>query len=118
MRSYPRNNLSYAYYTRCIFRWFSSRLPDYTNRKTVDFMNFAINLCDSWNTFLDIGAGDGRYSRILATKFKKGYAVESTATEYFDSIQKDFPNVRCLTQYIQKATIKDKIDFVLLADVF
>lgn len=118
MRSYPKNNLSKYFYSHGSFRWFSPRLPDFTNKWTVDYMNFAINICEKWNTFLDIGAGDGRYSRTLAPKFKKGYAVESTSNDNFASIHSDFPNVTCVTKYIQHTSIKEKIDFVLLADVF
>lgn len=118
MRSYLKNDFALDYFKNNKFRWFSDRLPDYTNLTTLKFIGYALNLCEKWDIFLDIGAGEGRYSRALAKRFKRGYAVESTGNEQFDCLSKDRPNIKCINKYIQQVNFKEKIDFVFLADVF
>lgn len=118
MRSYPKNDLSRYYFKYSTHRLFSTRLPDHTNKRTLDLMNYALNCADSWSTFLDIGAGDGRYSVPLLHKFKRGYAVETQKSEELRDVSSRYPNLHYEKGFIQKSKIKEKIDFVLMADVF
>src|SRR5260221_371549 len=62
MRFYPANDL-YKFYTRyAVDTWLSPRIKDHTLRRSISLLNRAMNCCETWNTFLDVGAGSGRIS--------------------------------------------------------
>jgi hypothetical protein len=67
---------------------------------------------------MDIGAGDGRYSVPLLYKFKKGYAIEVEKSPGLAEVSRLYPNLHYSKELIQKTRIKEKIDFVLMVDVF
>ncbi|EKD85768.1 MAG: hypothetical protein ACD_37C00628G0002, partial [uncultured bacterium] len=78
---YPENNL-YNIYIKNYFSLTSpQKFPDITKQFTLDSMSRAINCCEQWGSFLDIGAGSGHYSLPLLFKFKKGTAVEPVNNE-------------------------------------
>lgn len=118
MRFYPTNNL-YSYYKKYSQdTWLSPRVHDHTNKHTLELMNRAINCCEHWATFLDVGAGSGRYSVALSYKFTKGYAVEVDTNKDLMEVRKKYKNISVIQKYIQDVHLKEKIDFILLADVF
>lgn len=118
MKFYPDNDL-YSFYKKYAKNaWLSSRVHDHTIQWTVEILNRAINCCDQWNSFIDIGAGNGRNTSTLLHKFKKGIAVEIDPNEALKEVGERNSNVRILFKPIQKLKLKEKIDFILLSDVF
>jgi len=115
---YQKNNLPEIYFKSSREKRLSSRLPDYTNTTTLYYMNRAINCCDNWDNFLDIGASDGYYSVPLLKKFEKGTAVEMDNNENLISLKKDFDNFTPIIGTIDNIKVDTKFDFILMADVF
>lgn len=118
MRFYPKNDL-YDFYRRyAVDTWLSPRIQEHTIRRSLDILNRAINVCPKWGTFLDIGAGSGRYSVVLAQKFSHGYAIEIAKNADLVSVAKKHLNISVLFTSLQRMKIAEKIDCILLADVY
>lgn len=118
MKFYPSNDL-YRYYRRYARNaWLSPRIQDHTIAHTLNNLNRAINCCEHWNAFLDVGAGNGRNCTTLLHKFKEGYAVEIDPNDALRQVAADNKNIHAIYKPIQKVTLVQKMDFVLLSDVF
>ena len=115
---YQKNNLAEVFFKFSREKRLSSRLPDYTNITTLYYMNRAINCCDQWNNFLDIGASDGHYSIPLLKKFCEGTAVEMDNNQSLVSLKKDYGNFNPIIGTISDIKPGTKFDFILMADVF
>lgn len=101
---------------------FSPRLPDYACGLWLDLLEKVISQSKR-NRFLDVGAGNGRLTRILAEFFTQGVAVEvATDAPRWNQLQQECPHVSLregLLQDILPALQKEeKFDFVLLSEVF
>jgi ubiquinone/menaquinone biosynthesis C-methylase UbiE len=118
---YPQRTLVSEYRKKSIEAWLSPRLPDYTNSYTLFMMNIAINCCEQWGIFMDVGAGSGHFSIPLLGKFSKGYLVEidPQASLALSAIKKKYKNAVLFKKDILTTKIPEKnIDYILLADVF
>lgn len=115
---YQKNDLYKVYKKYVKNDRLSDRLPDVGKKYTLDIINKAINSCENWNNFLDIGACGGHYSIALLHKFKNGVAVEATPNEQLLGLAKEYKNLTVKTGFIQKINFTEKFDFVLMADVF
>lgn len=118
MRMYPEHDLYRHYKKHAVHSQFSSALPDVTKRVTLENMNYAINVADKWDTCLDIGGGSGHYLAGLAQKFKKAILVEVQNLPEHEILKKNLPNVEIFHSYIEKCNISEKVDFILLADLY
>lgn len=115
---YPKHDVYTIYKKYLDLSIFSSSLPDVTKKITLEHLNFAINVVDEWNHCMDIGGGTGHYLAPLATKFKQATLVEvADEKEHAGLIQK-LPNIKIFHQYIEKYQSPEKVDFILLADLF
>lgn len=115
---YPKNDLYEIYKKNIRNDRLSDRLPDVGKKYTLDVINRAINSCEKWNNFLDIGACGGHYSIPLLFKFNNGFAVEATPNNQLLQLEKDYKNFTVKTGFIQNTDFKNKFDFILMADVF
>ncbi len=115
---YQKNNLAKIFFKTSQDERLSSRLPDYTKITTLNYMNRAINCCDNWDAFLDIGAGDGHYSIPLLKKFNTGTAVEIDNNQRLIALKKEFENFTPIIGTISDIEPEEKFDFILMADVF
>lgn len=115
---YPLIDLYSIYCDRLELKKFSNILPDVTKKITLENMNFAINVCDNWDHCMDIGAGTGHYLAALAGKFKKATLIELENHPEHANLIKQFPNISIFNEYIENYTITEKVDFILLADLF
>lgn len=102
---------------------FSGRIPDYGIKLWLN--NLEKTLKDSpKGAFLDIGAGQGRLSALLASSgFKKGFALEVDVDKTkWQKILQQHKNLELLEGFLQDNIHRipqDKsIDFVMLAEVF
>lgn len=118
MKFYPDIDL-YKYYFKALQTsdWFSHRIQDKTARVTVDGINRAINICERNETFLDFGAGGGRYSAALLSFFGGGYGIEIEKNSSLEALAKT--NSHFTTIYGKHAVskIKRNVDFIQLIDV-
>ena len=102
---------------------FSPRIPDYATQYWLNQLGKASEKT-SKNNFLDIGAGEGRLTVLLATSgFKKGTAVEIQVNKNtWERILNKFENVNLKEGLLQKIVNhlenKEKFDFVILSEVF
>jgi hypothetical protein len=96
----------------------SRRFPDVTKRSTIEVINNAINLCDKWDNFLDIGASTGHYSTALLHKFRKGTAIEANHNEHLLDLLRVYQNFSVKLGFIQELDFDEKFDFILMADIF
>lgn len=115
---YPKNDLYEIYEAKVSDDGLSRRLPDISRRYTLDLMNRAINCCDHWGVFLDVGANRGHYSVPLLHKFEKGIAVEAEANDSLAAVGQKYGNLAVKIGLVQNVKFGDKIDFILLSDVF
>lgn len=115
---YPKNDLYKIYKEHYSNTSYSRRFPDITKRFTLDNLNRAINCCEHWGSFLDVGAGSGHYSVPLLYKFKKGAAVEPGKNEHLDKLCDQYGNLTVKNDYIQNVSFSESFDFILLADLF
>lgn len=115
---YPKNNLYWYYEKYNQTSWLSNRLPDFTKRYTIDGMNKAINCCEKWNSFLDVGAGSGHYSIPLLYKFNKGTAIEPGKSSDLQILTKLYRKYSWHHGTFQTFKSIEKVDFILLSDVF
>lgn len=102
---------------------FSARIPDYGIKFWLSNLEEAMSAC-SKNAFLDIGAGQGRLSALLAKSgFRRGFALEVDVdqTKWQKVLQKH-TSLELIEGFLQENIHKispDKsIDFVMLAEVF
>ena len=115
---YPEKNLYKIYKKSLVSDRFSIRLPDFSKRLCLEIMNTAINCCDKWDNFLDVGANTGNYSIPLLQKFKNGTAVEVEPNKTLTSVALKYKNLTVYNDYIQNMSTEQSFDFVLLSDVF
>lgn len=118
MKFYP-DPILYRHYTKNLpeSHYFSARVPDRTIKNSLDNINRAINVCEKNDSFLDFGAGNGRYSSALLPEFKKGYGIEIEKDEFLSRMSKEHKNYTALFGKSVMKNIKEKIDFILLMDV-
>jgi 2-polyprenyl-3-methyl-5-hydroxy-6-metoxy-1,4-benzoquinol methylase len=115
---YPLHDLYEIYIDRINVHRFSDVLPDVSKKITLEQMNFAINVCDKWDHCMDIGGGTGHYLAALAGKFKRATLVEvETLTEHAELLKR-YTNITIFHEYIEKFQADEKVDFILLADLF
>lgn len=118
MQFYPDVDLYRQYFKNLPpSNWFSNRIPDQMARNAIDSVNRSMNICERNETFLDFGAGNGRYSAALLSVFKKGYATEIEKEPLLVKLAKKYPNFYPLFGEKAALKIKDKIDFIILMDV-
>jgi SAM-dependent methyltransferase len=113
---YPKLSLynNYLEYSRK-----GNPLPDVTARTTMYWINCAINVCDTWDNFMDIGGGDGKNAVTLLGKFKKGTLVEVDNSDEHEKIKGLYENISIFNDLIEKYPSNyNKADFILLADVY
>lgn len=115
---FPKNNLYKEYKKNYIDLTFSKRIPDVTKKITLENINVAINCCEKWDNFLDIGASTGHYSSALVHKFKKGLLVEVTPPAELALLVGKYKNLSIQTVYIEKLKTSEKFDFIMLIDLF
>lgn len=117
---YPKNNLFKIYIkNNSTDTHLSPRLPDFSKKYSFTIINAAINCCDKWNNFLDIGAGNGHYSIPLLHKFKNGVAVEPNINnEAIYKIKDKYPNYKIYNDYIENIKFENKFDFIFMSDLF
>ncbi len=93
--------------------------PDVTCKMTMNRINYAINLCEKWDNFMDIGGGDGKNAIALSITFKKGTLVEIEKLDKHAEISKSFSNLSLFNDLIENyKTGIDTFDFILLSDLF
>jgi SAM-dependent methyltransferase len=116
---YPALDLYRHYKSGFISAEHSPALPDVTKKATLENINFAINLCEKWESVMDIGGGNGHYLAALAAKFKRGVLVEiETFAEHAELVQKR-PNIYVAHSPIERYEPGGQTaDFILLADLF
>lgn len=96
-----------------------SLLPDITSKVTLERINQAINLCDYWDNFMDIGAGNGHYALALSHIFKSGTMVEVEKSEEHPRILREYKNIKIFNDVIENyKNTTTKFDFIFLADIF
>jgi 2-polyprenyl-3-methyl-5-hydroxy-6-metoxy-1,4-benzoquinol methylase len=115
---YPKNNLHEHYYQRLNDDRFSSAIPDVTSKSTLLNMNYAINICEEWETCMDIGGGNGRYTSALAALFKKATLVEVDNLPEHRDLERNYTNINVVHDFIENHKTTSLIDFILLADVY
>ena len=115
---YQLNNL-YQKYKDCVLdNEFSSVVPDVTKKATLDHINFAINLCERWDTVLDVGCGSGHYLAALATKFRRAVGVEIDPHPSQKILGEKHKNITFFNGSIENYSKTKKFNFVLLMDIF
>ncbi|MFA6158116.1 MAG: class I SAM-dependent methyltransferase [Candidatus Paceibacterota bacterium] len=115
---YPEHALYERYKETHLDRTSSDTFPDVTKRVTLENMNYAINLCEAWDFFLDIGGGSGHYAAGLAGMFKRGSVIEIDAHPEQQDLVRLRPNVSVVNKFIEECEGTEKADFILLADIF
>jgi SAM-dependent methyltransferase len=115
---YPERSLYRHYKERLIDHSASPAFPDFTKRVTLENMNHAMNLCESWDFFLDIGGGSGHYAAGLSAMFKKGEVIEVEDPPEHKELVGKYPNLGVTRDLIESYKGNQKADFILLADVF
>jgi Methyltransferase domain len=115
---YPEHSLYRMYKERQIEHSASTSFPDITKRATLENMNHAINLCESWDFFLDIGGGTGHYAAGLSGMFKHGEVIEVEDIPEQQELVRRYPNLSVTRTLIESYVGTRKSDFILLADVF
>ncbi len=93
-------------------------MPDVTKKATLDHINYAINLCDTWDAALDVGCGNGHYIAALAAKFKHAVGVDIDIHSGQKILADTYPNITFFNGPIEKYAKSKHFDFVLLMDIF
>lgn len=114
---YPPNNLAKIFFQTQKTEM-GVRLVDKTKKTTLHYINKAINCCDNWNSFLDVGANAGHYSLPLLSKFQTGTAVEIDQNQKLLTLAEKFKNLNVIIGKIDNIRPEERFDFILLADVF
>jgi len=115
---YPEHSLYRHYTERLIDHSASPAFPDFTKRATLENMNYAINLCEAWDLFLDIGGGSGHYAAGLSGMFKRGEVIEVEDVAEQKELVRRYPNLSVTRTLVENYAGTEKADFILLADVF
>jgi 2-polyprenyl-3-methyl-5-hydroxy-6-metoxy-1,4-benzoquinol methylase len=115
---YQPNDLYQKYKERVLDGDFSAALPDVTNKTTLNHINYAINLCEHWDSVLDIGCGNGHYLAAVAAKFKKSVGVEIDVFPTQDILSQKYNNIKFFNGTIEMYQGHEYFDFVLLMDIF
>lgn len=115
---YVKNDLYKKYLEGIYETIYSSDFPDVTKKITLEKINIAINACDKWDLFIDIGSSNGHYAQPLLKKFRKGICVEINKYEELEKLKKENKNLEIIYNDFTKTDIKDKADFIMLIDVF
>ena len=115
---YQKNNLYKLYKYNTSEKDYSSEIPDVTKKITLENLNIAINSCNKWDYFLDIGADNGHYSLPLLKKFRNGIAIEVNENEELSNIEEQNETFKVYSKKIEDIEINSKIDFISLIDVF
>jgi len=115
---YPQLSLYKEYLKKNHNDEFSSYFKDVTRKITLNNINYAINNCEDWGTFIDIGGYDGRYSSPLANCFDKGILIEVETLNGHKKLEMEQPNIKVLNCLIENYRTSEKCNFILLADVF
>lgn len=118
MRFYPQLDLFSHYLRNAHNPILSDRIPDYMIERNMEVLNAAINACETWDSFLDIGAASGRCSAALLTKFKKGIGVDVYPDADLKKLARSCKNFSIVEKPIQKVQLKKTVDFILMMDVF
>jgi 2-polyprenyl-3-methyl-5-hydroxy-6-metoxy-1,4-benzoquinol methylase len=117
-QAYPDLNLYSSYLKRLIDARYSASIPNVTTKITLEYMNYAINLCDTWDSCMDIGGGSGHYLNALATRFKKATLVEVEDLAEHAELTARYKNIEIVHSFIEEYHSTEKTDFILLADIF
>ncbi len=115
---YPQKDLYKQYIKHLIDSRFSSDIPNTTSRITLEHMQNAINLCESWNHCMDIGGGSGHYLTALVQFFTKGTLIEVDVHDEHKLLMKKYANIEIVQSLIENYKTDKKVDFILLADLF
>jgi len=115
---YQPNNLYQKYKERVLDNEFSAALPDVTKKATLDHINFAINLCERWDTVLDVGCSNGHYIAALAAKFRQAVGVDIDLHPGQTILQRKYDNITFFNGPIESYPKTKKFNFVLLMDIF
>ena len=111
---------------KIVFKQFHKNHPIYKKRIFLDkfqypkinFLNQAINLCESYGNFLDVGAGNGELSFLLLKKgFKHGTGVEVINNPNLNKLE-EYNNFSVFNGLIQDFKTEEKFDFILMSEVF
>lgn len=103
---------------------FSPRIPDYAIRFWLEQLECALPKTSSPQSFLDIGAGDGRLSQLLLHTYSPhGMALEvQVDPESWQPMHREFPAFEIKTGLLQNTMSeligKRTFTFILLAEVF
>jgi 2-polyprenyl-3-methyl-5-hydroxy-6-metoxy-1,4-benzoquinol methylase len=106
-----------------IITGFSQRLPDYANEHWLNQLSKIIKKTAK-KSFLDIGAGSGRLSILLANSgFDKGTSVEiQVDKKRWNGILNEHKNLELveglLQEKIEELENKEKYNFILMSEVF
>jgi len=111
-------NLYQSYKERALDAAYSKELPEITKKTTLDRINYAINLCEYWNSCLDVGCGNGHYLAALSSKFKSCDGIEMDPMPEQRTLEKDFPVVKIHNVSFEDFKPTQKYDFILLVDIF
>ncbi|MBL4588361.1 class I SAM-dependent methyltransferase [Candidatus Babeliales bacterium] len=111
------------YKKRKISTGFSWRLPDYSFKSWIDILQNTIFSMKNKKKFLDVGAGNGRFTRLLSEYFQQGVAIEvEPDNKEWQKIKRDMPNVtlyKGLLQEIMPQLIDRTVfDCIMLVEVF
>lgn len=115
---YPKINLYRQYIKNLIDAKFSSDIPNVTTRITLEHMHYAMNLSESWDHCMDIGGGSGHYLTAFSGFFKRATLVEVDYHVEHELVKQRHPNIEIVESFIEKYEPKEKIDFILLADLY
>jgi len=118
MNMYPERNLYTKYKAALLDDEYSAALPDITRRVTLYYMNCAANLCDKWDTFLDVGGGCGHYSTGFSSIFSSGVLAEVSNFPEHKVIKERFSTISIFNGLIEDYPDDKTFDFILLGDVF
>jgi SAM-dependent methyltransferase len=111
------------YKKRKISTGFSWRLPDYSFKHWLTTLQEALDSKKKRKSFLDIGAGNGRFTRLLSEYFQEGVAIEvAPEQKEWKQIKQDMPNITLyegLLQNIMPQLMYHKaFDAIILVEVF
>lgn len=115
---YPKIDLYKIYLGSLVTSQFSTVLPDVTKKHTLENINYAINVTDKWDVCMDVGGGSGHYLAAIASKFKKAILIEVQKLPEQEIYRKKIENIEVVNSYIEEYNSKQKVDFILLADLY
>ena len=117
-RAYPKLDLYSDYIERLVDDRYSPNIPNVTTKITLEVMSYALNICDNWDTCMDIGGGSGHDITALATRFQKAILVEVADMPEHKIITDRYKNIEVVNSFIENYQTTTKVDFILLADIY